>query len=326
MSASITTSQVEGYEAITLENRHLRIVVIPALGGRIWELEDRVRQRQWIWHRHDVALRREPLGAVYDDVWAGGWEELFPNDAKGVFDGRSLPDHGEWWTLDWDAAVTCAVEAAELTLTASTSVVKTACEKVIRIDGDAPIVTVRYRIKSHEPQPFWFLFKQHLPILINPDCRLVLPGGTVEAVDTQFSTILPGAGPYPWPIAKGNGISVDLRRIPPAAERHKEFVYARDLPESWCGVEDEGSGASLRMDFAGEQLPYVWLFLSYGGWRDVYTAVLEPCTNLPKDLAEAVRLGQAACLKPDEEFTTTVTVTLGGFDLHSSCDPDGEPL
>ena len=56
----------------------------------------------------------------------------------------------------------------------------------------------------------------------------------------------------------------------------------------------------------------VWLFLSYGGWRDIYTAVLEPCTNMPKDLADAVRLGQSARLTPGEEFVTTVSVTLSG--------------
>jgi hypothetical protein len=65
------------------------------------------------------------------------------------------------------------------------------------------------------------------------------------------------------------------------------------------------------MEFDRAQLPYLWLFLSYGGWRDVYTAVLEPCTNVPKDLKEAVRRGQSAWLAPGEEFTTTTIVRLG---------------
>ena len=51
----------------------------------------------------DVPLQASPIGAAYDDVWAGGWEELFPNDAPGAFEGRDLPDHGEWWTMAWTA-------------------------------------------------------------------------------------------------------------------------------------------------------------------------------------------------------------------------------
>jgi hypothetical protein len=87
----------------------------------------------------------------------------------------------------------------------------------------------------------------------------------------------------------------------------------RDLREAWCGVDDLDAGASLRMQFDLRVMPFVWLFLSYGGWRNAYTAVLEPCTNLPKDRAEAMRLGQSAALAPGETFTTSVTVHLKGF-------------
>ncbi len=61
------------------------------------------------------------------------------------------------------------------------------------------------------------------------------------------------------------------------------------------------------------EVPYVWFFLTYGGWRGLYTAVIEPCTNMPKDLAEAARLGQSARLEPGEEFSTTVSVALTGL-------------
>lgn len=66
------------------------------------------------------------------------------------------------------------------------------------------------------------------------------------------------------------------------------------------------------MAFDRQAVPYLWLFLSYGGWRNTYTAVLEPCTNMPKDLADAVRAGQSARLMPGEVFATTVSVSLQG--------------
>ena len=87
MTAIVSRGSVGEFETIVLENSHLRAVIIPALGGRVWELEDRIRGRQWIWHREDVPLKASPIGAVYDDVWAGGWEELFPNDAPGMVRG-----------------------------------------------------------------------------------------------------------------------------------------------------------------------------------------------------------------------------------------------
>ncbi len=309
MTARISRAVVAGFDAIVLENRSLRAVIIPALGGRVWELEDRVRRRQWIWHRPDVPLRASSTGSVYDDVWAGGWEELFPNDAPGEFEGRQLPDHGEWWTMSWTVVSTADGDVAELTLAATSTIVRAECVKQIRLAAAGAALTVTYRIRSNERRPFHFLFKQHLPIAITPDCRLLLPGGRVEPVDPGFSTLLASGNSFDWPYASG---ALDMQRIPPASSKLQEFIYVANLREAWCGVEDRAADATLRMSYEARAFPYVWFFLTYGGWRDLYTAVLEPCTNMPKDLPTAVERGQSAMLLPGQEFETNVTVTLAG--------------
>lgn len=312
MKAIVSQEKVEGYHAIVISNNKLRAVVIPELGGRVWELEDRARGRQWIWHRDDVPLQKAQTGACYDDVWAGGWEELFPNDAPCRFDGRDLPDHGEWWTMSWDATVLSMKNNAVVRLAAKSTAVKTTCVKEFSLAEDAAALVVNYQIRNDEVRPIHFLFKQHLAISITPDCRLWMPGGRVQPVDMSFSTILPEGGPFDWPFAAGQGKSVDLRTIPPAHVGSREFVYVWELPEPWCGVQDMKEGAAIRMEFDSRSYPYVWLFLTYGGWRNLYTAVLEPCTNLPKDLQEAVSRGQSARLEPGQVFETAVSVSVTG--------------
>jgi hypothetical protein len=315
MSARVSHGRVDGFDAVILENPFLRAVVIPALGGRVWELEDRVRGRHWIWHREDVPLQACEPGASYDDVWAGGWEELFPNDAAGPFEGRALPDHGEWWTLAWTVALSSGGNEARLRLTAESTIVRAALVKEFVLPADRASLAVEYGITSREAEPFHFLFKQHLPVSLTTGCRLRLPGGRVDAVDPSFGTVLPGAGPYAWPLAReGGAAAVDLQIVPARETAAREFVYVRDLPDGWCGVDDLDAAASIRMHYDRPDFPFVWLFLSYGGWRNVYTAVLEPCTNVPKDLAEAVRLGQAARLAPGATFRTRVAVTLGSVE------------
>jgi len=311
MSATVTRAAVGEFEALVLENSRVRAVVIPSLGGRVWELLDRVRARQWIWHREDVPLVVSPSGTSYDDVWAGGWEELFPNDAPADFEGRALPDHGEWWTTSWTVAEASGGEEAVVRLVADMRIRRASCIKELRLGGESDTIRVSYRIVSREPDAFHFLFKQHLAISVTPSCELVLPGGRVTAVDPSFGTILSGRGPFDWPLAQSTRTNdLDLRLVPaPGAER--EFIYVTELPESWCGVDDVSVGASIRMRFDDQRMPFLWLFLSYGGWRDCYTAVLEPCTNMPKDLAEAVRNKQSACLEAGAVFQTSVAVTLG---------------
>jgi hypothetical protein len=310
VTATLTTGSAHGFDALVLQNAHLRAVILPSLGGRVWELEDLVRGRQWIWHRPDVPLRQMPLGSPYDDVWAGGWEELFPNDAAGLFEGRQLPDHGEWWTMAWNWTDVSTAGTAGVVLSAESTVVKASCTKTFRLAPDAPVLSVHYRIRSLEASPVHFLFKQHLPVHVTPDCRVQLPGGQCQAVDPDFGTTLRDGDVHAWPGVSGG---VDLRVVPPPASRNREFVYVKDLAGPWCGVDDARAGASIRMEFEPARMPFVWLFLSYGGWRDVYTAVLEPCSNMPKGLPEAVRAGQSAVLNPGATFETVVTVRLDGL-------------
>lgn len=313
MTARVSRGLVGEFETVVLENRLLRAVIVPALGGRVWVLEDLLRGRQWIWHRPGVALKAWPAGTSYDDVWAGGWEELFPNDAPCSFEGRQLPDHGEWWTLRWSITSESADRGASVTLRAESSILRARCIKEFHLEDDGARLSVTYRIRSDEERAAHFLFKQHLPIAITPGCRLALPGGRVEPVDPCFSTLLPSGAGFDWPSSPDSGRQVDMQVIPPPSSGLQEFVYVSGLPEAWCRVDDADCGASIRLEFDSGVFPYVWLFLTYGGWKGLYTAVLEPCSNMPKDLTEAVRTGRSAMLLPGQELVTTVSVTLEGL-------------
>lgn len=311
MKVRVSKCYIGVFEAIILSNSNLRAVILPELGGRIWELEDIIRQKQWIWQREEVSLKSSSLGAVYDDLWAGGWEELFPNDSPERVEGRDLPDHGEWWTMKWSATIETGEEKAIVRLTSETTVIKAGCVKEISLEGDASELKINYSIKSEEDKPFHFLFKQHLALNINKNSRLWLPGGHVKAVDPLFSTILQNDGnSYLWPMAGNKDNPVDLRVIPPPSQKDKEFLYVWNMPQAWCGVRDLSKNASIKMNFNFHQLPFVWLFLSYGGWRNCYTVVFEPCTNMPKNLSEAVVCNQSARLGKCEEFKTEISVSL----------------
>jgi hypothetical protein len=323
--ASVRTSTVGSFDAIVLETDSLRAVVLPALGARVWELEDKARGRQWIWNCGLANLHEQPVSACYDDAWAGGWEELFPNDAPGQFEGRDLPDHGEWWASSWQIAELWEGAEPGVRLTSRMHVIQAACSKEFRLLTDGATLAVRYGVRSEEHLPFHFLFKQHLPIRLTPDCKLRLPGGRARAVDASFGSRVSTTEEFAWPHAPGRQGVTDLREVPGESSRQQEFLYVRELPEPWCGVDDPRKAASIRMHFDSTLLPYVWLFLTYGGWRGHYSAVLEPCTNLPKDLAEAARLGQSARLEPGQEFTTKVFVTVSSLLPNIHAAPQNTP-
>ena len=308
---SVPGSRIERqHDSYFLGNSRIRVEMLPKLGGRIWNLWDVRAERQWIWHNPAVPLKAPSPSVSYDDQWAGGWEELFPNDAEGEFDGRRLPDHGEWWAKSWDAEiVSSGPERAEVRLRARMTTLPASCEKTIWIERDEPRVHVRYRIENAAGEAVRFLFKQHLAVAVDPRCRIELPGGSVTPVSLDFSRRVGTPGPHPWPIAQGKtGAKVDLSTVPPPAEASREFIYVEKLPEGWCGVRHEPSGARIRMHFSLKEFPYTWMFMDFGGWKGHSMAVLEPCTNMPKELAAAAAAGRIATLGAGETFTAEASV------------------
>lgn len=88
---------VNGLGAVVLANGLLRVVVLPELGGKVLQISSGRSGRDYLWENPRNTLRQVPFGATYDDVFFGGWDELFPNDEPELTAGEQLPDHGELW-------------------------------------------------------------------------------------------------------------------------------------------------------------------------------------------------------------------------------------
>jgi hypothetical protein len=295
------------HRVIRLENPRMHADILPDFGAKIWSLVDKATGTEWIWRNPHVGLQRPHESAGYDDHWSGGWEELFPNDAECSFQGRRLPDHGEWWSRAWDCEET--ERCAQMTL--RTASVPAYCEKTVSMDPEAARMDIRYRIRNLDDKPLRFLFKQHLPIAVTPHHRLELPGGTVLPIEEGFGTRIVSGGGFTWPLAPGpEGRRVNLEELPSPEHKHRDFLCVRDLPAGWCGVRDSRTGRRIRLHFPLHVFPFTWLFMTFGGWRDLYTVVLEPCTNMPKDLGAALKNGTCAELLPGGTLECQVSVEL----------------
>src|SRR5262249_644497 len=75
-----SNSSCHGLRAVVLENRFLRLVILPEAGGKIWQITYKPRDADLLWNNPEIAPGRLPAHSLYDDVWSGGWDELFPND------------------------------------------------------------------------------------------------------------------------------------------------------------------------------------------------------------------------------------------------------
>lgn len=292
---------------IRCSTQFLSVDIDPKRGGAITGIRSASTGDEWIY----FDPKRRPEGASlenYDEVWCGGFEELFPNDAAGMIDGRSLRDHGELWQQPWDV-----IRQHELgvTLSFTCSTVPAVITKEIRLNADSPSVSIEYSIQNKSGDTFPYLFKLHPAMRIEAGDTIVLPGGMVTPVSLDFSTIIGSEGPFSWPMVKDrSNAEADLSVIPEQKLGHQEFIYVKDLPDGSCGLKRKTTGEEFIIDFPQEIFPYTWMFMALGGWREYYTVVLEPCTNFPKDMTTAIANGTCAVMKPNEQRTFSINISV----------------
>jgi len=302
------TARCCGQPAVVVESKAWRMVVLPTLGGKIWELEYRPKAFQFLWHDPNLVPRPVPFAAGYDAVWSGGWDDIFPTDAPYTQCGRQFPDHGEFWSIEWQYELLREADAVILHLWSVGPVTKTRFDKWIRIPATDSTIQIRYRIMN-EGTAFPFLFKLHPALQVNEHTRIVLPRCQFVP-DSEFSTWFPApAQACSWPYAqKPDGSSVDLRKVWPAEAEATLFGCASELEHGYCGVIYPNKKVAFGLAFPRDQLPCCWIFASYGGFQGHQVVVLEPCTANQWRLDQCIENGSARHLAAGEAFETDVSV------------------
>ena len=121
-------------------------------------------------------------GAAFDDIWCGGWDELFPTDPPCELDGNTFHDHGDLWHGPWDWTVEHDDgETATVHLRRYTVALPCLMEKWITLRRDGLDVRFRHRLTNLGTQPLPFAWSLHVAHAIGPDSRIHLPAAAVAA-------------------------------------------------------------------------------------------------------------------------------------------------
>lgn len=313
-----------GLRAVLLENRQLRVVILPQLGAKIWQITYKPLDADLLWTNPRVPPARIAINARYDDVWSGGWDELFPNDEATLIDGEMYPDHGEVWTGQWHAEPFSSGDEVGVHLRFVTPISAIAVEKTIRLRRDASRIQFDHVLMNLGNAPFAFLWKLHPALAVTPEHRLDFPAMKV-IMEPAFPGTLAGAtASFDWPYARVGGHSVDLRQVPAVAERQLYFFYGTEMQAGWCALTNTRNRLACALVFDQKIFPSCWLFASYGGWRNLNVAVLEPCTGYPLNFEAMRAAGRHRLIAPGESLGTTVQfVVQEGLQAVAQINPQG---
>ena len=312
-----------GYRAVVLENDLIRADIFPEVGAKVWNLVHKKTGANLLWHHPRIELRSAPLGASYDDNFCGGWDELFPNDAPGPVGDQTYPDHGELWCQPWEHSIESSASEVTVRLRRRGSATTTLVEKSITLRAGEPQLRFEHKIHNVGRKPMDFLWKLHPALVIEEGDRLDIPGESGEIVDPTFGHVT-GPSPFPWPVAhdaKGKPVDFSVIR---AENGTRDFVYVRKLRDGWSALRRTRLGVGFGLVFPKEIFTSVWVFMTFGGWRGLNTLVLEPCTAVPKNLNEAIRLRQCSHLEPGTDLSCEILgVVFDGVEPVRRIRPDG---
>jgi hypothetical protein len=316
-----------GVAGIRLESDRLLLSVFPEAGGKILDLVHKPTGFNLLWQNPRVGLARTYAGAAFDDVWCGGWDELFPTDAPCTLNGNTYHDHGDLWIGSWEWSVE-RDDGEEAILRLSRHSVSLPClaEKWITLRRGTDALHFRHRLRNTGTRPITFLWNLHVAHAVERGSRIHLPAARLGVEAPYFGRAGDGAGELAWPLHEDAvGIRHDLSLVPGPESGSTEFLFARDLREGRCAVTHPSAGVGLELAFDREVFSTVWLFGVYGGWRGHYFLLTEPCTSRPGSLADAVASGRATTLEASAVLETEVVATvLTGVDAFA--ETRGEPV
>ena len=308
-------------DALVLENRAVRVTMVPAMGGHVAELVDRVGGRDLLWHNPRVPPRAAPYGAWFDDWWSGGWDEIFPSGDQGSLHGERLPYMGELWCVPWSSEIVAGDGEASIVAHGFGTIAAARLERRLSLRADEPVVRVSYRIENLDVRPLHFTWGIHPAFAVTSAHRIDHPGQSMlvgASSDPGMGTV---GGVYRWPDLPDPsdplqpGRHRDARRVRPREDAVFGGHWAVDLPDGWLALTDTAARRGVAVVFDRSVFPHAWLWQVYGGWRGHHHVALEPWTSHPMDVSAAQAAGRARVLQPGESLETWAAfVVYGGLD------------
>ncbi len=299
-----------GLRMIVLCNGLLRVNILPEAGGKLWQITHEPTGTDLLWNNPHIPPAVHRIHALYDDVWSGGWDELFPVDEEATILGERYPDHGELWSARWAAEPWSTAEEVGVVLRLNTPISCIQWEKRISLRRESSRIYTHYRVTNQESSDFPFLWKLHPAFAVTPQHRIDFPPMRVLREPAFPGTLAQAPLEFDWPLVNTPAGQVDLRRVPDSALHQLYFFYGTAMQGGWCALTNTATKLSCGLSFDPAIFPSCWVFASYGGWLDYQVAVLEPCTGYPLNFETLLAAGRQRMLKAGEVLETDVLFTV----------------
>ena len=175
------------YEALTLENEYLRVILLPELGGRIWSVRDKTTNRE-IFYTTSVI---KPTGYNQRDGWPAGNLEVY-----GPYDAHMLTWPGEPWPWSF---IQHEDGSASLTLSHIDHFFRNKIFMTVTLHPGRSFVELSVRLSNNNALPNRYLLWTNAGVAATEGTRFIYPmTRTIAHVSSDIGT---------WPLVEGADLS-----------------------------------------------------------------------------------------------------------------------
>ena len=300
-------------KAYSLTNPELFVEIIPAEGGRVSSLRSLRSGLEFLTQsRRSRPYPQAGLDTRFQDGSCAGIEECLPTVGQSgpETEGGPAPDHGDFWQLPWQVF---AASDKEVSMSAEGFSRTLRFRKRLTLEGKT--LRIAYKVENMGSTMQSFQYACHPLFAVSPGDRVLLPS-EIQELRLDYSKAgrlgIPGSN-ISWPVTQA-GIRLDVANGPEAGTA--EMFYSSRLNEAVCGICREASGEVLEVSFDSKRLPYLGLWLCYGGWPGdgeeplQYAVALEPTISPCNTLAKAQQTNAAISLKTGEMYDWEIRFSL----------------
>jgi hypothetical protein len=284
--------------AVSMESERLRAVILPAYGGKMASLVDKVSSREFLVQADGDKYKKLRYAGDYVAAESSGFDDMFPTIDAWAYDkypwqGTIMPDHGEVCGLPWayDAegeSLHCWVYGVRFSYR---------LDKWLRFETDETLA-IRYKVQNLSPFNLDYIWAAHVMINAEPGARILLPyedgAGAVCVFSEDNAFAVPGMA-MSWPNTKtmAQGI-VDISRTRVDGSNTYKLYFDAPMPQGWCDYA-YSDGTTLRLNVS-EQVKYLGVWINEGAFKGYKNIAFEPCTGTFDNPGAAIAHGQNSIL------------------------------
>ncbi|HUK29069.1 MAG TPA: alpha-amylase/4-alpha-glucanotransferase domain-containing protein [Candidatus Acidoferrales bacterium] len=313
MSISVTGTSVGGMSGFVLENEKLRTVLMPEFGARIISIIYKPTETEFVWHNPRVPIMKPSYKPEFEDM--SGLFDCVPTCENCTYKQWQLPMYGETASEPW------RVLRKRKTARSITVAMQRKCQvyplmvnKSVTITKNEPSLELNYRLTNLSNERLEYHYSGHNTLNINPNYRIILPP-EVQKLKRGYA-ITDRLGNFedeiPWPTTVDKaGRTVDLSKVGQPTEGTGENLYTPKLNDSWCAALNESRHEAIGFSFDATVLPYILVWINWGGYLGHYHIALEPSSGRPDNLNTAVNQWKSySSIQPNANVAWTTRIFL----------------